>query len=107
MVKSAKVHGILLEKRLFDQSIVGVFPKDKKYQNYLLAFLNSDACSRLVKIINHTANNSANYLKRLPIIIEEKSLKEINLLVKEMLDGGNLESGLGKINRVFNRIYLI
>lgn len=107
MVKSAKIHAILLKKRLFDQSIVGVFPKDKKYQNYLLAFLNSDACSRLVKIINHTANNSANYLKRLPIIIEEKSLKEINSLVKEMLGGDNLEPGLVEINKIFNRIYEI
>ena len=107
MVKSAKIHAILLEKRLFDQSIVGVFPKDKKYQNYLLAFLNSDAYSRLIKIINHTANNSANYLKKLPIILEEKSLKEINLLVKKILDGDNPELGLVAVNRIFDRIYEI
>lgn len=107
MIKSAKTHAILLEKRLFDQSIVGIFPKNKKYQNYLLAFLNSDACSHLIKIINHTANNSANYLKRLPIIIEDDYLKEIDLIVKGILDGGNLELGLLEVNRIFNRIYEI
>jgi len=105
MIKSAHVHAVRLENRLFDQSVVGIFPREKKYLNYLLAFLNSDVCGQLIKVINHTANNSANYLKKLPIIIDDKFLPEIDEIVRQILikdsDGINLD----RINKIFNRIY--
>ena len=69
MVASTRLTGALLDRRLFDQSIVGVFPTLPKYLNYILGFLNSSVATKLIRQINPTANNSVNYLKRLPFVI--------------------------------------
>ncbi len=105
MVRSSKAKAFLLQRRLFDQSVVGVFPKDKKHLNYLLAFLNSDVCSRLLKAINHTANNSANYLKKLPVIVDNNSIQEVNSIIVKFWKTKNENEAINQINRVFNRIY--
>lgn len=68
MVTSRRINAFLTEKRVFDQSVVGIFPKDEKWLYPLLVILNSRLATRLLKgVINPTANNSANYLKRLPL----------------------------------------
>jgi len=105
MVKSSKLKAFLLEKRLFDQSIVGIFPKDEKHLYYILAFLNSDVCNRILKVINHTANNSANYLKKLPIIFNEQYFDEINEIVNRILVNKDTSSGLKQIDKIFGDIY--
>jgi len=105
MVKSNKLKAFLLGKRLFDQSVVGIFPKDEKHLHYLLAFLNSDACNRILKVINHTANNSANYLKKLPIILDEQYFEEITKIVKNILASKDITSGLRQIDKIFGNIY--
>jgi adenine-specific DNA-methyltransferase len=69
MVASARLTGALLEKRLFDQGIVGVFPNDERHLLYFLGFLNTDLATSLLREINPTANNSANYIKRLPMVL--------------------------------------
>lgn len=69
MVASLCLTAALLEKRIFDQGIVGVFPKDNLLLKYLLGFLNTELATSLLRQINPTANNSANYLKRLPVVI--------------------------------------
>lgn len=66
MVKSSEIRATLMENRVFDQSIVGIFPKDIENLNYMLALMNSDAINKLIHIINPTANNSSNYVKQLP-----------------------------------------
>ena len=53
---------------VFDQSIVGIFPKDCSKLYYLLALMNSDTINDLIHLINPTANNSSNYIKQLPYI---------------------------------------
>jgi len=106
MVGSRKLKAFLLEKRIFDQSIVGIFPKEEKNTYYILAFLNSDICNRILKVINHTANNSANYLKKLPVIIDEKYFEEINKLVENIFQKEkDIESTLKRIDEIFNIIY--
>lgn len=107
MVKSSKVKAFLLEKRIFDQSIVGIFPKEEKNLFYLLAFFNSEICNRILKIINHTANNSANYLKKLPIIVDGKYFNEINKIVKKVFEGGDMGNSIERIDEIFNTIYQI
>jgi adenine-specific DNA-methyltransferase len=107
MIKSSKIHAVLLDHRLFDQSVVGVFPKEEKYTNYLLAFLNSETCSKLLKVINHTANNSANYLKKLPIILDKKAILEIDKVIDEFKNDADTEVTLRKINQIFNTLYKI
>lgn len=69
MVKSSKISATLMDKRVFDQSIVGVFPKKEKYLYYLLGLCNSNTFRDIIHTINPTANNSANYLKKVPIVI--------------------------------------
>ncbi len=63
MISSSKLTAALIEGRLFDQSIVGVFPHQSSLTCYLLAFFNSRVAYCLIKAINPTANNSANYIK--------------------------------------------
>lgn len=86
MVSSQKVTASLIDGRLFDQSIVGIFPYDEKYLNYLLAFFNSSICSKLLGTINPSANNSANYIKKLPIIIpDDCTIQHIDYLVETII----------------------
>ncbi len=107
MVKSSHLHAFLLEKRLFDQSIVGIFPKDEKHLNYILAFLNSDVCSKIMRVINHTANNSANYLKKLPIILDDKKIKEIDKIMETYFSTRDEVSTISRINSIFSELYKI
>lgn len=57
----------ILPDHLFDQSIVGIFPRDTSHFGFLLAFLNSDTAWSLLRQINPSTNNSAKYMRRLPI----------------------------------------
>lgn len=87
MVASARLTAALLERRLVDQGIVGIFPNDEKYMLYLLGFLNTELATTLLRKINPTANNSANYLKRLPIVLpNERELEECIRLVRKAMD---------------------
>ena len=52
MVSSNRITASLIENKLFDQSIVGVFPNEDKFLLYLLAFFNSLACNLLIRTIN-------------------------------------------------------
>ena len=78
MVSSSSITGSLIDNRLFDQSIVGVFPDDsyKHLTYYLLGFFNSSVCNNLIRTINASTNNSANYIKKIPIIIPRDELVE-------------------------------
>lgn len=68
MVTSSRINAFLIEQRVFDQSVVGIFPRRAEWLFALLAILNSAFATKLLKeAINPTANNSANYLKKLPI----------------------------------------
>lgn len=68
MVSSGRISAALMESSVFDQGVVGVFPRDEKYIAPLLIYLNSTFASKLMKgMVNGSANNSANYLKKLPI----------------------------------------
>jgi hypothetical protein len=72
MISSSSITASLIENKLFDQSIVGIFPKDENLTYYLLAFFNSPTCNKLIRTINPSANNPANYIKKIPFIIPEK-----------------------------------
>jgi len=79
MISSSCITASLIENKLFDQSIVGIFPKDEKLTYYLLAFFNSPTCNQLIRTINPSANNPANYIKKIPFIMpDENALKDIS-----------------------------
>ncbi|MDO5538095.1 MAG: N-6 DNA methylase [Desulfovibrionaceae bacterium] len=112
MVKSTATRAILLEDRLFDQSVVGIFPHDMKKLHYLLAVMNSDAVNRLIHVINPTANNSANYIKQIPYMEPERPvLEEIGDRVRAVLDcvrlgkSGEAERLHGEINAMIGQVY--
>ncbi len=83
MVASGRITGALLENRLFDQGIVGIFPHDKSLKLFLLGFFNSSIATELIRQINPTANNSANYIKRIPLVIPtQNELRNVEPLVE-------------------------
>lgn len=68
MVSSKRISAALMKDSVFDQGVVGVFPHEGKLIAPLLLYLNSTFASKLMKgMVNGSANNSANYLKQLPI----------------------------------------
>ena len=86
MISSTSITASLIENKLFDQSIVGVFPNDEALTYYLLAFFNSPTCNTIIRTINPSANNPANYIKKIPFIMpDDKILKIITGRVKEIL----------------------
>lgn len=86
MVSSSQVTASLIEDKMFDQSIVGVFPREQQLVYFLLAFFNSSVCNRFIRTINPSANNPANYIKKVPFIApSEAFLMRINNLVQNIL----------------------
>lgn len=87
MISSSSITASLIENKLFDQSIVGIFPKDESLTYYLLAFFNSPTCNKLIRTINPSANNPANYIKKIPVIIPKESVLDfITEKTKEIVD---------------------
>ena len=70
MVTSGRLSASHMSGSVFDQGVVGVFPHDSDMVPYLLIYLNSEQISERAKaVINPGANNSANYVKRIPVIV--------------------------------------
>ena len=93
MVKSRRIHAFLMSNHVFDQSIVGIFPKDTAKLYYLLALMNSDVINNLIYAVNPSANNSANYIKGLPYIEpDENVFIQINNKVQELIDLEKVEN---------------
>jgi phospholipid N-methyltransferase len=111
MISSSSITASLIENKLFDQSIVGIFPKDKKLTCYLLAFFNSPACNQLIRTINPSANNPANYIKKIPFIMpDEEALKNITNKIEQIIisikeTGGFDEMVEKQVNDFFKSIY--
>ena len=86
MVKSKVIKAFLMKDRVFDQSIVGIFPKENSKIHYILALMNSDIINNLIHAINPSANTSANYIKQIPYIEPGKEcMVEINNIVKKII----------------------
>ncbi len=112
MVSSSAITGAMIDGRLFDQSIVGVFPK-KEYSHlllYLLGFFNSKVCNTLIRTINASTNNSSNYIKKIPLIVpKKKELLKVSALVDKLLKksiNSEIDSDdLNELDILFNNIY--
>ena len=77
MVTSGRLSASYMEGAVFDQGVVGVFPKKERWIGFLLVFLNSEQATEMKRNISPGANNSANYLKRLRVPVpDENQLKE-------------------------------
>lgn len=121
MVSSSSITGSMIDNRLFDQSIVGIFPKDKHGHLlwYLLGFFNSEVCNSLIRTINTSTNNSSNYIKKIPVILPSKELlKDAEIIVKKIytlekkrtlnkVETIKLEDLLERMNDIYNKIYQV
>jgi hypothetical protein len=111
MVTSSNITAALLEHRLFDQSIVGIFPKDPTLIVYLLGFFNSEVCNDFIRAINPSANNSANYVKKVPFQVPTQEQKaRIEVLVQKITESfrstGQYDKAVEEqMNEVFREIY--
>jgi hypothetical protein len=112
MVSSTAITGALIEERLFDQSIVGIFPKYGHHHllHYLLGFFNSKVCEKLIRTINASTNNSSNYIKKIPLVLpDSETLNSINNLVSGLYNLAKIrevvEYDLEEMNNIFDTIY--
>jgi phospholipid N-methyltransferase len=106
MVSSNNITASLLNYRIFDQSIVGIFPKQEEHILYLLAFFNTNICTQLIRTINPSANNSANYIKKLPIKIpDQNTLYHVNNLVESILTLKKYNNDYTFIENEINNIF--
>jgi adenine-specific DNA-methyltransferase len=111
MISSSSITASLIENKLFDQSIVGIFPKDESLTYYLLAFFNSQTCNKLIRTINPSANNPANYIKKIPFIAPTDGQKElINSTVQSILESiatqGHYDEDIeNNLQKIIEQIY--
>lgn len=111
MIRSSKLTGALMDGRLFDQSIVGVFPNDESWVYYLLGFFNSSVCTELINAINPSANNSANYIKKIPFITPCDDIKTmVDTLVRKIIyklkaGEGGVDSIKKELDKIFADLY--
>ncbi|MBQ9197341.1 MAG: N-6 DNA methylase [Clostridia bacterium] len=112
MVKSSSIRAFLLENRVFDQSIVGIFPKDNSRLYYILAIMNSDIVNNLIHTINPTANNSANYVKQIPYIEPGQDVidlisEKVKSIIYNFKHGNSNENKTlhSEINELIQQIY--
>ncbi len=111
MVSSSSITGAIIENRLFDQSIVGIFPKNEELIYYLLAFFNSPTCNKLIRTINPSTNNSSNYIKKIPFFEpkskQKKIIKEnIKQIIEQVKLSGDYDLKLeNENNKLINELY--
>jgi hypothetical protein len=111
MISSSSITASLIENKLFDQSIVGIFPKDETLTYYLLAFFNSPTCNQLIRTINPSANNPANYIKKIPFIMPDNRMltaiteKTKNIVFQIKESGSYDEKTEAEIQKLINELY--
>ncbi|ELS0455827.1 hypothetical protein R4Y71_002752, partial [Enterococcus faecalis] len=77
-----------------------------KYILFILGLLNSNIAKDLLFNINPTANNSANYIKRIPIALpSEEELKVINTLVNNLIENQNDDQSQEKLDHLYLSVY--
>ncbi len=100
MVSSGGARATAIEShQLFDQSVVGIFPKDHSTYGFLLAYLNSSVAWLLLRQINPSTNNSAKYMRRLPVTlpstVELDWFSElVDTYVRHLSNGGTANEAL-------------
>lgn len=108
MIRSSRLTGALIDGRLFDQSIVGVFPKDSTWLYYLLGFFNSSICTEIIEAINPSTNNSANYIKKIPFLEPDDDTKEkVEKLVFKILENKVVDTNIqSELDAIFYKLYI-
>jgi hypothetical protein len=88
-----------------------VFPADENLTFYLLAFFNSPACNKLIRTINPSANNPANYIKKIPFIyptadVLQRVTEKCKQIITSIKDTGGYDIEREKeLHEIFKDIY--
>ena len=82
LVSSSKV-GVRYYPQGFVFDIAGssVFPKEERYILYILGFMASEVALNYLKMTNPTINFQAGDVKKLPVVINEDKIDEVNKIV--------------------------
>ena len=110
-LKSSNISATLMDERVFDQSIVGIFPKKDKYLYYLLGLCNSNTFRDIIHTMNPTVGNSANYIKKVPIIIPSdneliKIEEKVKCIINDLNNNFKLNEDLQEeLNDYFATLY--
>jgi hypothetical protein len=95
MVTTNRISAGLMAGAVFDQGVVGVFPAAELIPALLLYLNSRTASATLKRLVNGSANNSANYLKRLPVpAFPPAALAEAAETVAEARSIGRLDPAL-------------
>ncbi len=96
MVTSRRLSASLMDNAVFDQGVVGVFPIDPLSREAILIYLNSTKATELRnEIVNGSANNSANYLKRLPVPhFEQSDYVKAKCIIKDAMEKKELPTSM-------------
>lgn len=96
MVTTKRISAALMSGAVFDQGVVGVFPHSSAMIPALLIYLNSALASdNMKRLTNGSANNSANYLKRLPVpIFSQTDIDDAADILKEAKHKGEFAEGV-------------
>lgn len=108
MVKTKTLTAFKMDGYIFDQSIVGVFPKDTKYFMYILGLFNSSVGSDIINAINPTANNSSNYIKKIPFVIPtDDDLNVINEILNDIINNNEIDiiDKNNDLDSIYEKIY--
>ena len=107
MVKTKTTRAFLLEGRLFDQSIVGIFPREKTDMYFLLGLLNSKLFSKLMEVINPSANNSANYVKKVPVPdYPPQTRQAIETTVQAIIQARRLNQTCAELSETLDSLFM-
>ena len=70
---------------LFDVNGMSLFV-DNNLLLYLLAIMNTNAASYFMRVINPTISNQAGNIDRIPVIVSESKMKDVQVLAKSCID---------------------
>ena len=80
---------------------------EEKYFNYVLAFLNTNICNSYTKILNPTINMNVGDIEKIPLIIDESKIPEVNTIVNECTTTAKKDWDMFEVSWDFSRHPLI
>ena len=108
MVKTKILTAFKMDGYIFDQSIVGVFPKEEKYFLYILGLFNSSVGTEIINAINPTANNSSNYIKKIPFVSPtDEDLYNIDSILNDIINNNKVDitDKINDLDSIYEKIY--
>lgn len=105
MVTSGRLTASYMNNSVFDQGVVGVFPKDVRLLPFLLLYLNSTYVTKVLKeTINPSANNSARYISRIPLLEGYEDLYDADGAFRDILSITERRQRLTAIDEIVSKL---